>query len=116
MEGLAEFLETIRSRHLHLGYFRALLHICVGRKIMRADGTLLSSGVTWRQLAELLKNIRWDKESVRELGLNPDDLPPRDRYRYWYTAIGAAGIDSHACKQEAETFAQVLLLNGFTIN
>src|SRR5262245_63909229 len=76
MEGLREFLEKVSQSHLVRGHFRALLHVAIGRRISRADGIVLSTGVTWRQLAELLRNIRWDKEQVRELGLNPDDLPP----------------------------------------
>ena len=84
MEGAREFLEQIRQRQLLKGHFLGLLHLVIGRKIARADGTILSSGNTWRQLAELLKNLRWDKESVRELGLDPDAFPPRDRQRYWF--------------------------------
>ena len=83
MEGLREFLEKVRQNHLARGHFRALLHVAIGRKLSNVDGTVLSNGVTWRQLSELLRLMRWDKEMVRELGLNPDDLPPRDRQRYW---------------------------------
>ena len=97
------------------GHFLGLLHIIIGRRISRADGTLLSSGLTWRQLAELLKLMRWDKEQVRELGLNPDDLPPRDRQRYWYAAILAGKVDSPAAKTAGDVLARLAAKLGFVI-
>jgi hypothetical protein len=115
MEGLREFLEKVRQSHLVRGHFRALLHVAIGRRIMRADGTLISSGVTWRQLSELLRLIRWDKELVLELGLNPDDLPPRDRQRYWYAAIVAARVDAPDARAQGDAYAKVLAQIGFTI-
>jgi len=115
MEGLREFLEKVRQSHLVRGHFRALLHVAIGRRIARADGTLLSSGVTWRQLAELFRIIRWDKELVRELGLNPDDLPPRDRQRYWYAAIVAAHVDARDARALGDAYAKLLASHGFVI-
>ena len=115
MEGLREFLEKVRQSHLVRGHFRALLHVAIGRRITRADGTILSNGVTWRQLSELLRVIRWDKELVRELGLNPDDLPPRDRQRYWYAAIVAARVDTREVRALGDAYAKLLTAIGFDI-
>src|SRR5687768_775043 len=115
MEGLREFLEKVRQSHLVRGHFRALLHVAIGRRITSADGTILSNGVTWRQLSELLRIIRWDKELVRELGLNPDDLPPRDRQRYWYTAIVAARVDTREARALGDAYAKLLAPIGFDI-
>jgi len=115
MEGLREFLEKVRQSHLVRGHFRALLHVAIGRRISRSDGTLVSAGVTWRQLAELLRVIRWDKELVRELGLNPDDLPPRDRQRYWYAAIVAARVNALDARDLGDTYARVLAPLGFVV-
>ena len=115
MEGLREFLESVRQNHLVSGHFRALLHVVIGRRISRPDGTLLTTGVTWRQLAELLRLIRWDKEQVRELGLNPDDLPPRDRQRYWYAAIVAAQVDSPDCSELGDQYARLIAPLGFVV-
>ncbi len=115
MEGLREFLERVRQAHLVRGHMRALLHVAIGRRISRRDGTLLSHGVTWRQLAELLRVIRWDKELVRELGLNPDDLPPRDRQRYWYAAIVAAQVDTMESREIGDQYAQLIEPLGFVI-
>ena len=53
MDGLRQFLEAIRQAQLVQGYLRAILHIAIGRKISRTDGTVLSAGTTWRQLSEL---------------------------------------------------------------
>src|SRR6185312_8505293 len=87
MDSLRELLEAVRGQDLVRGRFRGLLHILVGRRITRADGSVVSSGMTWRDLAALFKRLRWDVEFVRELGLDPAALPPRDRQRLWYTAI-----------------------------
>jgi hypothetical protein len=116
MEGLREFLEKVRQNHLVRGHFRALLHIAIGRRITRADGTVLSTGVTWRQLSELLRLMRWDKELVRELGLNPDELPPRDRQRYWYAAIVAAKVNSLETRALGDAYAKLVAQMGFVIS
>src|SRR5580700_1781391 len=113
MEGAREFLEQVRQHQLVKGHFRGLLHLLVGRKIARADGTVVSPGLTWRQLAELLKTLRWDKEQVRELGLEPDELPPRDRQRFWYSAILAAEINSPEAQSAADKLAAKVKSLGF---
>jgi len=115
MEGLREFLEKVRQNHLVRGHFRALLHVAIGRRIARADGTVLSTGVTWRQLSDLLRLMRWDKELVRELGLNPDDLPPRDRQRYWYAAIVSARVNSRETRDLGDAYAKLVGPLGFVI-
>jgi hypothetical protein len=115
MEGLREFLEKVRQAHLVRGHFRALMHIAIGRRISRADGTVLSTGATWRQVSELLRIIRWDKELVREVGLNPDDLPPRDRQRYWYAAIIAARVDTTEARALGDAYARLVAPLGFVI-
>ena len=115
MEGLREFLEKVRQNHLVRGHFRALLHVAIGRRISRADGTVLSTGVTWRQLSDLLRLMRWDKELVRELGLNPDDLPPRDRQRYWYAAMVAARVNAPDTRELGDAFAKLVGPLGFVI-
>jgi hypothetical protein len=115
MEGLREFLEKVRQAHLARGHFRALMHIAIGRRISRTDGTVLSTGATWRQLSDLLRLIRWDKEFVREVGLNPDDLPPRDRQRYWYAAIVAARVDAPDARAVGDAYAKLVAPLGFVI-
>ena len=115
MEGLREFLEKVRQSHLVRGHLRALLHVAIGRRIARPDGTVLSTGVTWRQLSDLLRLIRWDKELVRELGLNPDELPPRDRQRYWYAAIVAAQVNSLQARALGDAYAKLVAPLGFVV-
>jgi hypothetical protein len=115
MEGLREFLERIRQAHLVRGHLRAILHIAIGRRISRKDGTLLSAGATWRQVSELLRLLRWDKELVREIGLNPADLPPRDRQRYWYAVIIAARVDSMEARELGDRYATLVEPLGFVI-
>src|SRR4051812_34820048 len=90
---LREFLEAVRRHGAATGNLRGLLHALVGRRISRADGSLVSHGMTWRALAAELKRARWERGTVQELALNAADLPPRDRQRFWYTAIAHAGLD-----------------------
>ena len=116
MEGLREFLETVRQQQLVRGNLRALLHIVIGRRISRVDGTVVSAGVTWRILADLLRTIRWDKELVREVGLDPDDLPPRDRQRYWYAAIAAAKVDTLEARLLGDVYAVKLAPLGYIVS
>jgi hypothetical protein len=115
MDSLREFLETVSQHGTSQGHFQGLLHILVGRRVTRADGTLVSTGMTWRDLAALLKRLRWDREAVRELGLDPATLPPRDRQRYWYTAIAQAGIDSAAARADADRLVEPLQALGYVV-
>jgi hypothetical protein len=115
MDGAREFLEDVRQKGLAAGQLMALMNIVIGRRITKADGTVLSSGLTWRALAQVLKRLRWDREAVRELGLDPDALPPRDRVRFWYTAIAQANVAGSAATQAGDLFAQTLVAHGYTI-
>ena len=76
-----------RTEHLVAGHFRGFLHVAIGRTVTAADGTVVSAGTTWRELANLLKLLKFDTELVRELGADPDTLSPRDRDRFWFAAI-----------------------------
>ena len=115
MEGLEAFLEEIRKRGTAEGHLRGLLHILVGRKISRTDGSLVSGGMTWRAVADLFKRLRWSPEAVRELGLDPDTLPVRDRQRYWFAAISAAQIESSSASADADALLPPLAALGFMV-
>src|SRR5262245_34012033 len=94
MDRLREFLDAVREQGTVKGRFRGLLYLLIGRRISLVDGTVVSEGMTWRAVAAALKKYRWDREDVRELGLDPADLPPRDREKFWYAAIARAGVVS----------------------
>ncbi len=115
MDGVREFLESVRRSGRAKGRLLGALNIAIGRRISRADGTVLSSGITWRELAALLKQLRWDVNAVRELGLDPDELPPRDRIRFWYTAISHAQVFSAAAIKAGDTLAAEVADLGFVI-
>lgn len=106
MDGVREFLEAVRQQHLARGHLRGFLHVAIGRRVCRVDGTVLSTGLTWRELATHLKNLRFDKELVRELGVDPESLSPRDRERFWYSAIALAQVDSAEARADAESLAK----------
>ena len=62
-----------------------------------------------------LKKVRWDKEAVRELGIEPAELPPRDRERYWYTAIARARVDSAEAIAAGDRLVQALAGTGYVV-
>lgn len=109
------FLDDLRQRGLAEGNFLGLLHLCIGRRIEQADGTLVCTGLTWRDLAALLKKLRWDREAVRELGLDPEQMPPRDRQRYWYSAICQANVDSAPARTAADRLVEALASAGYRV-
>ena len=115
MDRLREFLDAVREQGLATGNFPGLLHVLIGRRISLADGTVVSSGQTWREVAALLKRVRWDRESVQDLGINPDDLPPRDRQLYWFKAIAQAKVDSPAAIAAGDKLAEALQPAGYVI-
>ena len=55
MDARVELLERIQAETPIQGHFLGLLNILIGRRIEKADGTLVSSGITWRDLAMMLK-------------------------------------------------------------
>lgn len=115
MDGIREVLEAARDRGLLSGNFRAFLHIAIGRTVSRADGSVISKGLTWRELAALLKLLRFDRELVREFGADPDQLAPRDRERFWYSAIAAAHVDSREAIAEANRVISPLKGLGYVV-
>lgn len=115
MDGIRDFLDVVRRHALATGRLRGLFHIAIGRRIARADGTVLSSGLTWRQLASELKDLRFDKDLVAQLGIDPDALSPRDRERFWYAAIGLANVDSALARAEADALIAAVIPHGFLI-
>ncbi len=115
MESLRELLEAVRDRAAVRKRFRGLLHILVGRRIARSDGTLVSSGMSWRDLAALLKKMRWDRDAVSQWGIDPAELPPRDRERFWYAAIARAALDSPQAVAEAEQLIPILEPLGYSV-
>ncbi len=115
MDQLHEFLEAVRKHEAASRNLLGLLHILIGRRVASADGVLVSSGMTWRNLAALLKRERWETETVRELGIDPDDLPPRDRYRFWYTAINQAHVDSAEAVAAGNKLASTIHDLGYVV-
>ncbi len=115
MEPLLQFLEAVRQHTALRGQLRGLLHVLIGRQITKTDGTLVSSGLNWREAAALLKRLRWETEAVRELGLNPTELPARDRERFWYAAIARAGVDSSLARADGDRLARPLQTLGYVI-
>lgn len=115
MDALQAFLEELKQLKVSDQHFLGMLHILVGRKVTREDGTPVSGGMTWRELAALLKKARWNKESAKNLGLELENFAPRDRERFWYMAIARAHVDSKEAREDAQQLAKLLLEHGYTI-
>jgi hypothetical protein len=114
MDALSTLFEALKQGGQAQGNFLGLLHVFIGRTITK-DKAKISSGLTWRELAGWLKKVRWDPEMARELGIDPKDLPPRDRQRYWYSAIMQAKVDSAAAIQAGDKFAATLRGLGYEV-
>jgi len=115
MDGIREFLTAARDSGLVTGHFRGLLHIAIGRKVSRTDGSVVSGGLTWREVAALLKALRFERDLVKEFGADPEALAPRDREKFWYAAISQAKVDSVEAIVEAERLAVRLKEYGFIV-
>jgi hypothetical protein len=115
MDRLGDFLDTVSQHGVAQGNLRGLLHILIGRRISLADGTSVSTGMTWRELSVVLKRQRWDREAVRELGLDPANLPPRDREKFWYAAIGQAGVGTPAASAAGDQLVAPLQALGYVV-
>ena len=109
------FFDFLKKKGLTKGHFLGFIHVLIGRRITQDDGTLVSAGLGWRDLASWLKKTRWDPEVVREVGQDPNALPPRDRQRFWYSAIAQAGVDSAAASAAGDRFAEVLRSQGYIV-
>jgi hypothetical protein len=115
MDGLRSFLESLRDHNLIEGRLRGVLHAAIGRRITKADGTVVSKGATWREVAALLKDLKFDRNWVREYAENPDAIAPKDREKFWYTAIGLAKVDSPEAVAQAEKLVALVKPIGFVI-
>jgi hypothetical protein len=116
MDALSMLLEPLKKDPRIHKHFLGLLHVLIGRRISTADGQLVSSGLSWRDLAAKLKKLRWDPEAVSELGIKPDDLPPRDRLRYWYLAISGAKVESSEALASAHEVAKIMQDLGYVVS
>lgn len=115
MEGTLRLLEVVRDKKLAAGSLRGLFHIAIGRTVTAPDGSVVSAGVTWRELANLLKDAKYDRELVRELGADPDVLFPKDREKMWYHAVALAKVDSAEARTQADRLAAALKPLGFVV-
>jgi hypothetical protein len=116
MDALSKLLEPLKKDSRIEKHFLGLLHVLIGRRINTADGQLVSSGLTWRELAAKLKKVRWDPAAADKLNIAVKDLPPRDRTRFWYLAISRAQVDSTAAMASAHEVAKILLDLGYVVS
>lgn len=115
MDEIRTLLELIEDHQLARNRLSGVFHVLIGRRITKADGTVISTGLTWRQLAGVLKVAKFDKKLVAELGADPDELAPRDREKMWYLAIGLARVDSVAAVALGDQLVPLLKPLGYVV-
>ena len=115
MDQIQDVLELIQRKGLAKGRLRGVFHIAIGRTLSKPNGTVISHGITWRALATLLRDLRYSPDLVAELGVDPETLAPRDRNKFWYSAIGLANVGSPAAFAEAEKLATALKSSGIIV-
>jgi hypothetical protein len=115
MDAVRELLQRVQRQEPPIGPFRGLLHVLIGRRIVTTALVAVSAGLTCRLLAEWLKELRWDRDAVRELGLDPATLSPRDRVRFWYQAMAQAQLNSPAAALDGARFAANLADLGYAV-
>lgn len=114
MDGTREFLDAIEQHGGAKGHLLGLFHVLIGRKISKG-GAVLSTGMSWRELAAELKRRRWEPEIIREFGFDPASFAPRDRQRFWYSVIAQAQVWSPAAIKAGDKFVSVAKKLGFEI-
>ena len=115
MDRLRELLVELKRDNYAQGNFLGLLNILIGCPIEASNGDLVSTGATWRSLAELLKKVRWTKQAATDLGLDLGGFAPRDRQRFWYQVIAHAGVDSPVAREAGVKMIEQLKLLGYKI-
>jgi hypothetical protein len=111
---LLELLGAVRRGRLAEGELPGLLHLLIGHRLTREDGTLVSPGLTWRQAAEALAMAGWKPPPgpppaiARGRPLTPAGL--------WFAAVCRAGVDSADARAGAERLARRLREFGYTIS
>jgi hypothetical protein len=115
MDGLQALFKVLKDSDYANGNFLGLLNVLVGRRITDARGTVITTGLTWRELSEWLRKTRWDREAVRELGLDPATLPPRQRQRFWYAALSQAQLSSNRATLAGDRLAKALQSAGYLV-
>jgi hypothetical protein len=115
MDRLRELLVELKRDKVTQGNFLGLLNVLIGSTIETAAGEPVSSGTTWRHLAEILKKVRWSKDSADELGIELENFAPRDRQRFWYQVISHAAVDSPRAREAGIRTIEILRQLGYRI-
>jgi hypothetical protein len=115
MDQIQDVLTVIRDKKLAKSRLRGVFHVVIGRRITKPDGTLVSAGITWRELANHLRDLRFDPDLVNELEVDVESLSPRDRFKFWYAAIGLAKVESPTAYAEADKLVAALKPLGYIV-
>jgi hypothetical protein len=115
MDRLRELLVELKRDTYAQGNFLGLLNVLIGSTIEGSDGDIVSTGATWRSLAELLKKVRWTKQAATDLGLELGNFAPRDRQRFWYQVISHANVDSPQAREAGARMIEQLRHMGYRV-
>jgi hypothetical protein len=115
MDARLALLNRIKHEGWAKGNLLGLLNVLIGRRIEDGDATPVSNGITWRELASLLKKARWDKSAVEELPIQSVVLPPRDREKFWYAVIAHAQVGSADAVKAGDRLAERMRKGGLVV-
>ena len=116
MGGLYDFLADLKQRGQAAGQFLGLLNVLIGRRVQKEDGSPISSGVTWRELSFALKKVRWEKESVRDLGIDPARVAAARSAALLVCRHRPGPVDSARASAAGDRLAEVLRLSGYRVS
>lgn len=113
MDALDNFLLALKEGSITKGRILGLIRLLVAYKIYDKNGDPVTLGVTFRTLAEKLKKARWETSEIDALGINPKELPQRDRYRFWYVALVRSKVNDPVAIKEADELANKIMNIGY---
>lgn len=116
MDAIRSLLARVRSPGFPTEHFPGLLHVLIGQTLTDQDGSVVSKGITWRECANLLKTARIDPELARTLELDPEDLPPRDREKFWYVALTRFPVGCDKARKCAKALVPWLTKAGLKVS
>ena len=103
MDALQEFLDDLKRHGLDQGHLLGLFNVLIGRRVARADGTVVSNGLTWRELSEAVYRLA---EGLASIGIGPGDA-----VGIFLPMSPEVAIASHACAHLGAV--QVPIFSGF---
>ena len=117
MEALATLLDHIKKQGLATGNVLGFFHVLIGRHMQRGRTAKSSPPACPRaKLYELAQEGPLGHQPGHRAEYEAEELPPKDRQRFWYGAIAKAGVDSAAAAKAGDLFGRKLEALGYQVS